>query len=348
MKHFVFLLLQWLVAGNTWAQDSIIGKRWQLSGFADLYYQYDFNKPISRERPPFVYNHKKHNRPSVNLALLKLSYHDKKWNTNLALMAGDYARNNLAAEPRWLQHVFEATIGYRFTEKFSAEAGILPSHLGMETAISKDCWNLSRSLLAENSPYFETGMKLSYTFNPELAVSLLLLNGWQNIKENNRSKSIGSQIVYKPNGKWLINSSLFAGNERPDSVAAAIRLFHNFFVTYAVHPKLNAALLMDAGIEGKESWWGMAILLQYNLSKKWKTAARAERYNDPQSVIIKAYPASGIQVNGYSMNIDYLPQKLISIRSELKYIKADQPFFTRSGRMVSDGFSVLVSIATWF
>lgn len=330
------------------AQDSSTVKKWQLSGFADLYYQYDFNQPLSNERPPFIYNHKKHNRPSLNLAVLKLSYNSKKLTGNLALMAGDYSRYNLAAEPRLLQRVYEANIGYRVTDKFSAEAGILPSHIGMESAISKDCWNLSRSLLAENSPYYETGVKLNYTFSPKWTASVLLLNGWQNIKENNRRKAVGTQVQIKPDDKWMISSSTFIGNEQPDSVAARLRVFHNFYATYVLTQKLNVAVLTDMGKEGTVNWWSAAGIFQYRWSAQWKATARGEYYSDAGSVIVKAYPLTGIQLQGYSLGVDFLPSKWIMMRSEAKYMNAEQAIFTRNGKQVPDGFSLLLSLSAWF
>lgn len=344
---FVAILLRFVVY-PIHAQDSVAAKQWQLSGFADLYYQYDFNEPLSKERPPFVYNHKKHNRPSVNLSLVKLAFNEKKWKGNLALMAGDYARYNLAAEPRWLQYVYEANIGYSFTDKFSVETGILPSHIGIESAISKDCWNLSRSLLAENSPYFETGLKLNYTFNSKWSASVLLLNGWQNIKENNKSKAMGTQLVFKPNEKWLFNSSSFIGNEQPDSVAALLRVFHNLYITYELTKKLNMAFLFDAGVEGGRTWWGSAALLQYKINKKLNAAARAEYYNDPHSVIITAFPDTGIQVSGYSFNFDFIALSWLSVRTEVKYMNSAANVFDRNGQAEKRNMSFLLSLAAGF
>lgn len=329
------------------AQDSSAGKKWQLSGFADVYYQTGFHTALSKELPPFIYNYKLTNRPSVNLAMLRLSYSHSKWKGNLALMAGDYARFNLAAEPRWLQHVYEANIGYQFTDKFGIEGGILPSHIGLETAVGIDCWNVSRSLLADNSPYFETGVKMNYVFNAKWTASVLLLNGWQNIKENNRSKAVGTQLVFKPNTKWVFNSSSFAGNEQPDSVAAKLRVFHNFYVTYAVHPKLNAAFLLDAGLEGKRGWWGTAAMLQYKLSKRLQSAVRAEYYNDKKGIIIQSYSPMGIHTGSISVNLDYRIFTYLSLRAELKQMNASLPVFSyRFGTGTRDNnLSLLISAA---
>ena len=77
------------------------------------------------------------------------------------------------------------------------DIGIMPSHIGFESAVSKDCWTLTRSMLAENSPYFESGAKLSYTTNNgKLQFSVLALNGWQRITrvEGNSLMSWGTQV----------------------------------------------------------------------------------------------------------------------------------------------------------
>lgn len=60
----------------------------------------------------------------------------------------------------------------------------MPSHIGFESAIGKDCWNLTRSILADNSPYYETGIKLGYTSkNEKLYLAGMYLNGWQRIQK---------------------------------------------------------------------------------------------------------------------------------------------------------------------
>ena len=50
-------------------------------------------------RPDYIYNHKRHDQLRVNLALLKAAFQKNKWKARLGLMAGDYSKQNLAAEP---------------------------------------------------------------------------------------------------------------------------------------------------------------------------------------------------------------------------------------------------------
>jgi hypothetical protein len=82
----------------------------------------------------------------------------------------------------------------------------MPSHIGFESAISKDCFTLTRSILADNSPYFESGAKISYSSdNGKWFVSGLVLNGWQRIQRVNGNSTVafGHQLTYRPTEKLL-------------------------------------------------------------------------------------------------------------------------------------------------
>ncbi|MGQ0739111.1 MAG: porin [Bacteroidota bacterium] len=355
MNRFLFtapLLLLMKVS----AQDSIkvAGKvPFTYSGSADVYYQYDNSKPANKERPPFLYNFKKHNQLNVNLALLKGAYQGQKWRANLAVMAGNYAGYNLAPEPKFFRYINEANIGFAFSGKFSVDAGIFPSHIGLESAIAKDNWNLSRSLLAENTPYYETGIKFNYAPNEKWSFSALVLQGWQNIKDYNSCKAFGTQVQYKPNEKWLFNSSTFIGNEKPDS-AKQVRFFHNFYFTYSISSKLKTAFLLDAGAEkkrngsGMNGWAGTALLLQYAVSPKVNMGGRAEWYSDKTGVIVSSYLPRAFRMGGFALNFDYSPVKFLLLRTETRLLSGNGLLFTRNGVPVNNNFDWLSSMAIFF
>ncbi|MBK7226443.1 MAG: porin [Saprospiraceae bacterium] len=192
------------------------------SGYGELYYSYDFSKPENHEKSSFLYNHKRHNEINANLILLKSNYSSINTRANLGIMFGNYAQYNLSSEPSWAKLIYEANIGVKLSKSKSLwlDAGIMPSHIGFESAISADCWTLTRSLLAENSPYYETGVKLSYTNKKEdLNIALLALNGWQKIQRPDGIKrpSFGLQLNLKPTSKFSLNYSNFLGSDSLDS-----------------------------------------------------------------------------------------------------------------------------------
>lgn len=345
-KETGFLFLALCFIQGLQAQDS--SRVFTLSGYAEAYYQYDFNKPASRERPWFLYNHKRHNEWNVNLAYLKAAWSDSKTYANLAFMAGTYAEYNLAQEPALLQQVLEANAGYRFSGHWSMEAGILPSHIGIESAVSKDCWNLSRSLLAENSPYYEAGVKLNYTDGDRWSAALLLLNGWQNIRENNRHKALGAQLQFRPGKGWLLNYSHFVGREKPDSIKGPARLFHNLYGSGPLTSQLNLAVLLDIGTEGQRSWYGSAVLLQYIPVPKFRAGFRAERYKDIDGLNVSSPVPGGFLVNGYSLNTDFIPSPHLSCRAELRYLRSSTRTFEKAGGYTRDNLSLLCSLAVSF
>jgi len=355
MKIIIFSML--IVSGITVsAQDSTINKKKLsliISGYADIYYQYDFNKPVDKLRPPFLYNFKRHNEINTNLTLLKANYEGKKISASLGAMAGNYAKYNLAAEPEFFRYIYEANIGYKFSEKVSVGAGIFPSHIGCESAIARDNWNLSRSILAESSPYYETGIKFNYTPNAQWSFSLFGLQGWQNIKDHNSSKALGSQIVFIPNEKMIFNSSSFIGNEKPDS-AKQLRLFHNFHFTYHISSKLKTLFMLDLGAErtidkdGYNKWMGTAFLLQYSFAKKFAAAARAEFYRDKNGVIVSNYLPAQFETTGLAFNLDFHLTKNFVIRTEMRSLYSKEKIFIRNGMPVQSNFSMLASAAFYF
>ena len=152
--RFTFLFFLTIIFNNCIAQlDST--KSLNVTAYIETFYSYDFSKPFNNEKPDFNYNYKKNNQLNVNLAFLKANYQSKRIKSNLALMTGNYAMYNLSSESNWAKPLLEANVGYKPFEKhnFWIDASVMPSHIGFESAIGSDCWNLSRSILAENSPY---------------------------------------------------------------------------------------------------------------------------------------------------------------------------------------------------
>jgi hypothetical protein len=350
----IFILLVLAVGLSGQNTDSLKTSAITVSGFADIYYSYDFDKPASKLRPDYLYNHKRHNQPGVNLALLKTSFEKNKWRANIALMAGDYAKYNLASEPKWTRVIYEANAGYDFNDKFSVDGGVLPSHIGSESAISKDNWTLSRSLLAENSPYYETGLRLNYKPNDKWSFALLGLNGWQHIKDNNSDIAMGTMIQFKPNDKWFFNSSTFLGNEKPDSVAKQLRFFHNFYTIYNISKKVAASVFIDFGIEEKQNsngtnnWMGLVAKLDWTISEKVNTAFRYEYYKDKSGVIITPPSLNGLRLNGYTFNFDWTLMKNLLWRYELRIFDSPDNIFTKNNLPKTSNVSLLTSVAWWF
>ena len=361
MKYLIILILSQLCLKTIAQKDSTIPKNISpltFSGYVEVYFNYDFNKPGNHFIPNFLYNHNRHNDFNINLAYMKASYNTENIRSNLSIAAGTYMNSNYAAEPSTLKNILEANAGVKIgKQNLWLDAGILPSHIGFESAISKDCWTLTRSILGENSPYFESGVKLTYiTKDSKWLLSGLALNGWQRISriEGNSKLSFGTQIQYKPNDLTTLNYSTFIGTDKPDS-ARLKRYFNNFYVLLNLNEKVGLTVGADLGFEQKSKnssnynkWYGLVTIVKYSMTNKLSLSARGEYYHDRNSVIIASDPADGFSASGYSMNIDYIPASNAVIRLEIKNLSSKNPIFQNEKSFTRNNSFITSSIAISF
>jgi hypothetical protein len=230
-------------------------------------------------------------------------------------MGGNYPRYNLAAEPSWARIIFEANAGLKLSKKRNIwlDGGVMPSHIGFESAVGADCWTLTRSILAENSPYYETGVKLSaVSKNEKWNTAFLVLNGWQKIKrpEGIKKPSFGAQVNFKPNEKLTLNYSNFIGSDKPDSLGIT-RIFHNFYSQIQVGKNFDLLLGFDFGTEFNTdqkktvNWYSPVMISKVRIKNNHTLAFRFEHYADPYEAIISTESKTGFQAFGASINYDY-------------------------------------------
>jgi hypothetical protein len=349
-----------LFTGTTlFAQDSSKLNPFSFSGYAEAYYTYDFNKPSDNNRPGFIYSHNRHNEFNLNLGFVKAAYSADRVRANLALAAGTYMNANYAAEPGVLKNVYEANVGVKIskTKNLWIDAGIMPSHIGFESAVSKDCWVLTRSILADNSPYYEAGAKLTYTTNNgKWVISGMALNGWQRIARLNGNSlmSWGSRVQFKPTSKVLLNYSNFVGTDTPDSIRQN-RLFHNFYGIFNITRRLAVTTGFDIGTEDiapggnqKNTWYAPVIIIKYAFNSKWAIAGRVEHYNDKNGVIIPAGSPNGFQTTGFSVNIDHSPLSNVMARLEVRSLYSKDEIFIKASGISKNNSFVTGSVAVSF
>ncbi|QMW00337.1 porin [Spirosoma foliorum] len=321
-----------------------------VSGYIEAYYSYDFTAPkTAQERPVFLYNHKRNREVNVNLAFIKGAYVGERVRANLALQVGTYAQYNYAAEQDLIKNIYEANAGVKLSSKKDLwlDAGIFSSHIGFESAISKDCWTLTRSILAENSPYYLSGAKLTYTTsNGKLTLLGSVLNGWQRVTKlpGYSGPSISTQVQFRPSSKLTLNWSTFLGSDRPDSLKQG-RFFNNFYAIINPTGKFGVILGFDIGSDrkpiisgdrrvgsGSYVWYSPVVIARLATSAKSYLAGRIEYYDDKNGVIVATSTPNGFQTWGYSLNYDYaiLPNALFRIEGKV-YNSKDAIFETTSG-----------------
>lgn len=356
MKKLITLIITLTASITAFAQDE---PKVKFSGYLETYYSYDFNKPADHNRPAFIYSHNRANEVNLNLGFIKAAYESGSIRANLALMAGTYTNANLAAEPGVLKNIFEANAGVKLskTENLWIDAGIFSSHIGFESAVSKDCWVLTRNISSENTPYYESGAKITYgTKDGKLTATLLYLNGWQRItRQNGNNKPAGGlQLTWKPTPKITVNYSNYLGTEGADSVRVN-RFYHNIYGVFQLSDKFGLTLGLDYGTQqqskenhSKNEVFSPVAIAQYKFAERWAVAGRFEYYEDKNGIFISTGTPNGFKTKGYSLNVDYSPIPNAVVRLEGKTYDSKDKIFARENNSVNANTTLTASIAVSF
>ncbi|MEY2704291.1 MAG: hypothetical protein RL407_353 [Bacteroidota bacterium] len=333
-------------------------KEWKVSGVIDLFYGYDFNQPEGKARLPFLSNHNRHNQVALNLGLVKLAYTQNRFRGNLALHAGSYSVDNYVDEPGVLKHVFEANVGVLLSKKSKVwlDAGVLPSHIGFESAISTDNWTLTRSILAENTPYFLTGGKLSFQPSDKWFFSALVFNGWQRITrvEGSTKPSFGTQVQYFPKDGVVLNWSTFLGSDDPDA-SRRKRYFSNLYGQFQVSDALGLIVGMDMGVQQQrmgstsyDPWLSPIVIGQVKWNQRIKSAVRVEYYQDRTGIRVKNEHPNGFATTALSLNLDYTLWKGWLWRIEASNYRSRDQVFLYPQAPTATNFFLITSLAYRF
>lgn len=342
--------------GDCLAQSEEKPSPFRFSAFLNLYYGHDFNEPTSEKRLPFLYNHTRHAIPAVNLALLAGTYESGRFRASLGIQQGTYVADNLASEPDLLKWIHQANVGYALDSEKTLwlEAGVLPSHIGFENAISKENLTLSRSLIAENSPYFETGFKLGWQADEKWYLAFLYLNGWQRIQpiQGVNKPSFGTQVSYSPNSNTTLNWSTFLGTDSGIQAGTSL-YFSNMYGTFSLGRKWKLMAALDAGnrvneLSSNQTWWGTSLIAQYNFSDKLSSAIRWEYFDDPFQGIAFSFFDQGLEVGGVSLNLDHKLGNWGMIRLEGRYLDSPNPLYQGNSDPKSDNVFVLGSFSVFW
>jgi hypothetical protein len=98
------------------------------------------------------------------------------------------------------------------------DVGKFVTPMGAEVIESKDNWNYSRGLLFGYAiPYYHFGGRAKYTFNSKYNLTGFVVNGWNNIGDNNSGKTYGFSFVSNPTKTVSYTINFLAGPETAGS-----------------------------------------------------------------------------------------------------------------------------------
>jgi hypothetical protein len=315
-------------------------KNTEVSGFVDTYYSYNFNTPATRKAGPERTFDVQHNSFSLNLAELsfvKTPTADSRGGFRFDLDYGPTQGIVNAAEPggtQTFQNIGQAYLSYLAPAGggLQFDIGKFVTPAGNEVIKTKDNWNYSRSLLFTLAiPFYHTGVRATYTVNDKVTLAGYLVNGWNNVVDNNTGKTVAVQATFKPVAALTIAETYIGGPEQTNN-NSDWRQLSDTVVTYTVTPQVSLAGNYDYG-QDKESgatvkWQGFAGNLRYQPTAWFALSPRAEYYNDRDGF------TSGMaqKMKEFTLTAELKHKDGVVTRLEYRRDFSDIPFFVMNAR----------------
>ena len=329
--------------------------------FVDGYYAYDFSRPRNIDRA-YTTQAVRHNEFNVNLAYVEAKVAGERVRGRLALQAGTSVQSNYSGEPAigsvsgpdLARLIQEAVAGFRLTPNLWIDGGIFLSHIGMENWTSRDNLTYTRSLGAEYTPYYESGAKLTWQANPQLTGTFVVVNGWQNISENNSDKAVGARLDLAVSPATIFSYYNFVGKENS---TRNLRIFNGVGAKTTAIPGLTVQANADYGLQdkdngGRSNWFSAVVIGKIQPSPMVGISGRVETYHDPDQVIIVTGTDAGFKGTAASLGLDMQPlgSTRAMWRNEVRGSWTSDPVFPSrdTGGVSAHNYLLVTSLAVTF
>lgn len=271
----------------------------EVNGFASVAYLYNVNDPMEETNQLRVFDT---DDGTINVDVIELVVQkpaaaagEAGFRVDLtagstipqaAASAGLFRDAEGNAEDFDLQQAFVSYVG-DVGRGLRLDVGKFVTHMGYELIEGFDGYNdhYSRSILFGYAiPFTHTGAKVSYPFSDTLSGTLMVANGWDNVKDSNDGKTIGAQLaaVIGPANAWLnyVGGPEQAGED--GNLRHVVDVIGTVEAADAVTLGVNADFGWeeDAVMTGNATWMGAALYGRWDATAKVSLALRGEVFDD--------------------------------------------------------------------
>jgi hypothetical protein len=180
-----------------------------------------------------------------------------------------------------------------------------------------------------------------------------LLNGWQQIGDANKNKSIGTQLEYRPGNNWLVNWNTYIGNENSTTDPfVGTRYFTDVFFIYSKNKwSLTGCAYFGSQEQanGTANWWTTNLIARYDLTKKISVTGRVEYFSDEKGVqIASVNPANSFSTYSSSLGVNVKIAENMLWRTEGRTFFSENEVYQREGAFVANSSMITTNITLWF
>lgn len=233
------------------------------------------------------------------------------------------------------------------TGNLTTIAGKFVTAAGAEVINSTSNTNYSRSILFGYAiPFSHTGVRETYAMNDQLSFFAGLNNGWDQVKDANKQKTVELGGSYMPSKMFMLSAVDYRGTEQvlgTPGGAQGMRNLLDLVGTYTVTDSLNFVLNYDNGSQenatlangstGTAKWNGLAAYANYQINDPWSVSARAETFKDADG-----YRTGVAQTwKEATVTVGYTVSKNTELRGEVRKDFSDVASFAYSDGIARKG-----------
>jgi hypothetical protein len=223
-------------------------------------------------------------------------------------------------------------------------AGKFTTLAGTEVIASTGNMNFTRSMLFGAIPFTHTGVRAGYALGDIVTLYGGINNGWDQLTDANKGKTIelGASII--PIKPLTINVSGYFGKESavapgtPGVGAQDTRNLLNVVATYTINNAMSAGgeilyVNQDRPVGGAVKYNGVAGYFAFNFTSQWRVAARAEMFDDKNGFHFAPaapFATSDTKYKEVTATLAYLPNSSVELRGEIRGDQANNAVFRNS------------------
>ena len=320
----------------------------QIGGLFDSYYSYDANHPYTARNNLRNFDI---GADSFDVNMAKFSVEMAPGPVGFRLDAGsgrafDAIHVWSNTEPSFFRHIWQSYVSFkpRQLKGFEADFGKFFTSVGAEVTDTNLNWNYSRSWLFTNGPYFHFGLRTSMPIGKYFTGGVQVLQGWNNISDNNGGKTWG--FTANVTGSKVSWANTYLVGPEKNGTTEGNRHFFDTVLKFTPAGKFAYYLNFDYGLERNpnarsQKFLGIAAAGHYQATKRIAFAPRLEWYNDVDGFVTgRAQQLKEITLTG-----EYAWFQGVLTRLEYRHDWSNQPFFDRGAQLGSAKHQDTVAIA---
>lgn len=207
--------------------------------------------------------------------------------------------------------------------------------------------NETRSFLFGYSiPFTHTGVRAGYSFTEKVAVSAMIVQGWDDWRDNNGTKSFIVQAAFTPSSKWSLYLNAMEGPEQMDNNRNKRHLY-NAVTTFKVNDSwtfgLNVVYGAEQGIlaNGRSaSWSGVAGYAKYDFTDAFALAFRAEVFSDKDGT----RTGTRQTLKEITVTPEFKLNEHFVLRGDLRHDWSSEHVFEKRADPVSDQTTAIIAL----